>query len=188
MSQTTVFIGCDPGESGGIAIILPIGEVSFIRWDKMTTREAFKDLMFINVLGLYSHALLEKVHAMPGQGVTSTFKFGQSYGKLETLLVCAGIPFDRVTPRQWQKEMGCLSGGDKNVTKKRAQELFPDVKIIHRNADAFLLAELCRRRHQLPSDGRTNKHVTPVDVEGGAVPSPDTADEEDFSRSMGALR
>jgi hypothetical protein len=49
-----------------------------------------------------------------------------------------------VTPFTWQKRLQCLSGGDKNVTKARAQQLFPGVKISHITADALLLAEFCR--------------------------------------------
>jgi hypothetical protein len=55
-------------------------------------------------------------------------------------LVASGIPFERVTPAKWQRELGCLTKGDKNVTKRKAQELFPDVKVTHANADALLLA------------------------------------------------
>ena len=45
---------------------------------------------------------LEKVHAMPGQGVTSMFTFGQNYGFLRGLLIARGIPFEEVQPNPWQ--------------------------------------------------------------------------------------
>ncbi len=60
-------------------------------------------------------------------------------------LVAAGIAFDEVTPQRWQKMLGCRSKGDKNVTKRRAQDLFPQVRVTHALADALLLAEYCRR-------------------------------------------
>jgi len=56
------------------------------------------------------------------------------------------VPFDTVTPQTWQKALRCLSRGDKNVTKSRAQGLFPNVfKITHANADALLLAHYTRQ-------------------------------------------
>jgi Holliday junction resolvasome RuvABC endonuclease subunit len=93
-----------------------------------------------------SIAVLEKVHAMPKQGVSSTFKFGTSFGELKMALVAAGIRFELVTPVQWQTFMGCRSKGDKNVTKQRAEQLFPGLKVTHKTADALLLAEMGRRK------------------------------------------
>jgi crossover junction endodeoxyribonuclease RuvC len=92
-------------------------------------------------------ALLEQVSAMPKQGVSSTFKFGASYGLLQGLLVAHGVVWQTVTPRIWQSEMRCLTKGNKNVTKAAAQQLWPEEKITHATADALLLAELCRRRN-----------------------------------------
>lgn len=92
-------------------------------------------------------AVIERVHSMPKQGVASSFKFGRSYGFLRGCLIASGIPFEEVTPQVWQKALGCLSRGDKNVTKARAQQLFPSLKITHATADALLLAEYARRLH-----------------------------------------
>jgi hypothetical protein len=78
-------------------------------------------------------------------GVVSAFTFGNGYGHLEMALTAAGIPFERVRPQAWQKAMGCMSKGDKNVTKAKAQELFPHLKITHATADACLIAEYGRR-------------------------------------------
>jgi Holliday junction resolvasome RuvABC endonuclease subunit len=82
---------------------------------------------------------------MPRQGVSSTFKFGTSYGFLRGVLVALEVPFEAVTPAKWQRSMSCLTKGDKNVTKARAQELFPEVKVTHAIADALLIAEYGRR-------------------------------------------
>ena len=46
---------------------------------------------------------------------------------------------------RWQKYLGCLTKGDKNVSKAKAQELFPDLKITHAIADSLLIAEYGRR-------------------------------------------
>jgi hypothetical protein len=54
-------------------------------------------------------------------------------------LTAAKLPFERVRPQVWQKTMQCMSKGDKNVTKRRAQELFPDIKVTHATADGLLI-------------------------------------------------
>ncbi len=73
------------------------------------------------------------------------FKFGASYGFLKGLLVGMQIEFEEVTPQKWQKAMGCMTKGDKNVSKSAAQRLFPREKVVHATADAMLIAEFCRR-------------------------------------------
>jgi hypothetical protein len=77
-------------------------------------------------------------------GVSSAFTFGHGVGRLETALVAAGIPYSEITPRKWQGIMGCLTGGDKNVTKTYATERWPHVKVTHAIADALILADCCR--------------------------------------------
>lgn len=138
-----VFIGVDPGKSGAIAALVPQSDPVIIRLDG-TDWDVVEELRDV-VSGEACFAMLEKVHSMPGQGVASSFKFGQSFGKLEMLLACLEIPFDYVTPAKWQGDMGCRTKGDKNITKAAAQRLFPSLKITHRNADALLLAEYARR-------------------------------------------
>lgn len=153
-----IWLGIDPGQSGGIACI---GEMSngrpSIPWAvKMpqTDKDILDELNFkerFELIGdddLQIYACLERVHSMPGQGVSSSFKFGEGYGKLQMALIACKIPFDLVTPQGWQKELSCLTGGDKNVSKRRAQELFPEVlKITHATADALLLARFCQIKH-----------------------------------------
>jgi hypothetical protein len=87
------------------------------------------------------HAYLEQVYSSPQQGVKSAFTFGNGFGHLEMALTAAGIPFTRVRPQIWQKELGCMTKGDKNITKQRAQELFPSIKVTHAIADALLIAK-----------------------------------------------
>lgn len=139
-------LGIDPGASGGIAFI-PDNNPAKAWAVKMP--ETLADLWYVlDGVGFDSndyHACLEKVHSMPGQGVASSFKFGQGFGHLEMALTAAKIPYTYVTPQKWQKELGCLTGGDKNVSKARAQQLFPHLKITHALADALLIAEYCRR-------------------------------------------
>jgi hypothetical protein len=73
-------------------------------------------------------------------GVKSAFTFGNGFGHLEMALTAAGIPFERVRPQVWQKALGCLTKGDKNITKRKAQEMFPGIKVTHATADSLLIA------------------------------------------------
>ena len=82
---------------------------------------------------------LEEVHSMPGQGVSSVFSFGSNYGFYRGVLFALGIPFSTVPPAKWMRDMRCLTKGDKNISKRRAQELYPTVKMIHALADAYLI-------------------------------------------------
>ena len=78
---------------------------------------------------------------MPKQGVASVWTFAQNYGTLLGILAALKITRYHVTPYIWQKTLQCLSKGDKNITKRRAQELFPDIKITHATADALLIGK-----------------------------------------------
>lgn len=144
MNNYTTAIGIDPGASGAIALI----HSGVIHTCRMTETDA--DVAeFLNCwlrsVQLSSFAFIEKVHSMPKQGVSSSFKFGASYGFLKGLLTGLKIPFEEVTPQRWQKAMGCMTKGDKNVSKAACQRLFPQEKVVHATADAMLIAEYCRR-------------------------------------------
>lgn len=135
-------IGIDPGVNGGIAWITdgkPCAE-------KMpdTLQDLWELVQSIKLDGP-CHAAIEQVHSSPQMGVKSAFTFGQGFGHLEMALTAAGIPFERVRPQVWQKALGCLTKGDKNITKRKAQELFPSIKITHAIADSLLIAEYGRR-------------------------------------------
>lgn len=142
-----IFIGIDPGESGAIAIIDEIGGyIAHLKLKDQTERDIHHWLQDSDV---YADALaaVESVHSMPKQGVSSSFKFGFNAGFLRGILVASAIPFDVVTPQRWMKEMGCMTGGDKNKTKEAAQRIWTaGVKITHANADALLIAEWRRRQ------------------------------------------
>lgn len=140
-----VFFGIDPGSSGAIAAVWDDGvPAGFIKTDKKTTLEEIAK--FLRGYDLdNARAAIEKVHSSPQMGVKSAFSFGESYGSILGLFAGLQIPVEVVTPKKWQTEIGCLSGGDKNVTKARAQMLFPKVKVTHANADAYLIAEYGRR-------------------------------------------
>lgn len=147
--MSRLHLGIDPGASGGIAFI-PDNNPAKAWAVKMPDTfadvwDVFHEMDHGDWIDYKIHACIERVHSMPGQGVASSFKFGQGFGHLEMALTAARIPFTYVTPQKWQKEMQCLTGGDKNVSKARAQQLFPHIKITHALADALLIAEFCRR-------------------------------------------
>lgn len=145
-------IGIDPGKSGGIALLSP-QKGPFVE----ATPHTIHDLWDLLESLVREHppserpnhltAYIELVHSSPQMGVTSAFTFGNGYGHLEMALAALNIPMVRVRPQLWQKTLGCLTKGDKNVSKRRAQELFPGIKITHATADALLIAEYGRRSY-----------------------------------------
>src|SRR6185503_11189703 len=139
-----IFIGIDPGVGGGIAAVTEDRRVRLSTKMPETARDIL-DVLRETVQGDLARAMIEKVWASPQMGVSSAFTFGKSYGSLLMALVAVGIPFDSPSPQSWQKLMGCLTKGDKSVSKRRAQELFPLQKVIDATADAILLADYCRR-------------------------------------------
>lgn len=144
------FIGIDPGESGGIAIIATdhrddMGAVYSYKLKGATERDVWHMLAGLDP----GFAVIECVHSSPQMGVKSSFTFGKSYGFLRGILTASGIPFDEVSPQKWQKAMGCMTKGDKNISKAKAQQLFPHLKVTHAIADALLIAEFCRRERNL---------------------------------------
>jgi Holliday junction resolvasome RuvABC endonuclease subunit len=137
MSATPI-LGIDPGLGGGLAIV---GK-EFSRTWKMpeTERDLLDTLEDVKTFGVTT-AFLEFVRSSPQMGVVSAFKFGSGYGGLRMACIASGLRLEEVTPQKWQKALGCRTGGDKNVSKRRAQELFPGVKVTHAIADALLIAE-----------------------------------------------
>lgn len=141
--MSTAILGVDPGQSGGIALL--VGDTAQAAKMPETEAETW-ELLQAYAAYLPIKAYLERVSAMPRQGVSSTFKFGQSYGMLRAFLVALGIPFETVAPGVWQRSLGCLSGGNKAVTRAKAQELWPHLKATNATADALLIAEYGRRK------------------------------------------
>lgn len=139
-----VAVGIDPGVSGGIAFIYSEGDWWQATPHKMPETE--RDIYdLLAGLPKHSFACIEKVAAHPKHGTIAGFKLGNSYGFLRGCLTALEIPFEAVPAGVWQRALGCLSKGDKNVTKAAAQRLYPKGKWTHATADAVLLAEYCRR-------------------------------------------
>jgi crossover junction endodeoxyribonuclease RuvC len=136
--------GIDPGQQGAIAFISAQGDlVEVIEFSRYTEHDIAEELRLSH--DYIERAYIEKVASRPGQGVKSTFKFGTNYGFWLGLLTAFRIPYEQIVPRRWQTVMNCLTGGNKNITKAKAQQLYPHERIVHANADAILIAEYGRR-------------------------------------------
>jgi len=150
--KETYYIGIDPGKQGGIAALNEEGELmQAFGMTKQTEREISNFLYTYRPrsedykgeayeAGRKTFAILEKVASSPQMGVTSAFTFGRGYGFLRGLLMGFKIPFNDVSPSVWQRKLGCLTKGDKNVSKGKAEQLFPGISVTHAIADALLIA------------------------------------------------
>jgi len=144
-------IGVDPGRSSGAIAYAYTQQrrITGVAWpvEKMTERDIW-DLVRQLAPGAIL-AVLEQVHGMNPAGrkagSVSSFKFGASYGELRMALVASGVRLERVVPLKWQRALSCQSKGDKRVTKTKAQEIFPGLRITHKTADSLLLCEYGRR-------------------------------------------
>ncbi len=138
--------GIDPGLSGGIALLTLQGEIVGV-WPMPETEHEQVELIS-EFAGRIAVVALEQVGVMPGQGIASSGKFMRGYGFLRGILHTLLIRTEDVRPQTWQKALGCMSKGNKAVTRAKAQQLFPrcPVRITDKIADALLLAEFQRRR------------------------------------------
>lgn len=95
--------------------------------------------------------VLENVHSMPSQGVSSSFSFGEGLGMWEGIIAAYGLPLEKPSPQRWKKEMMADQGKDKDAARFRAIQLFPQMaeqlsrKKDDGRAEALLMAEYGRR-------------------------------------------
>lgn len=141
-----LFAGIDPGVLGGIAVIDSTGVVVRVTRMPQTDRAILDVLTGFPPDRSIQRAAIELVHSRPGMSVRAMFTFGRGYGALQMALAALRIPYEEIVPRKWQGALGCLTGGDKNVSKQKAQRLFPSIPVTHAIADALLIAEYCRRQ------------------------------------------
>lgn len=157
--------GWDPGANGALCCISIddrnlIADVDNIRFSKSSDSDVL-EFIARNKAKLKDpincFAYIERVNAMPGQGVSSTFKFGTAYGKALMAMLASGINFELVSPSQWQKDFGLTKKGQsktehKNALKQYAERQFAafNQKIVLENADAFLLALYCKQHQTHP--------------------------------------
>lgn len=128
-----MIIGIDPGKSGACALIDTGIVVDFfdMPWkDKQVDAIELSDMLsFWRNIYEPECLVVEQVHAMPKQGVSSTFQFGVSYGIVIGCAYTLGFDVVFVTPQKWKKALKLSS--DKDESRMLATRLWPD------NADAF---------------------------------------------------
>jgi crossover junction endodeoxyribonuclease RuvC len=90
-----------------------------------------------------TRVVIEEVHAMPKQGVASTFRFGAAFGVAVGVIQATGLPMEFVQPAQWKKRAGVLRTA-KDYARTRALELYPHADLARKRdqgrADALLIA------------------------------------------------
>ena len=152
-----LIIGIDPGISGSICFMENGKIIDVI--DMPTMTEGKKNKRQVNGSQIYNEiskrinvnqientrAVIEQVSAMPGQGVTSMFNFGQSYGILKGICSAMRIPMYFVRPAKWKKYYNLINS-QKDASRARAIEIFPyfssqlSKKKDCNKADAILIA------------------------------------------------
>lgn len=147
-------IGIDPGKSGALAVIYIDEDGVPFRTKVIPFEEmAYRDTLAACVDDSCVVCCVEKVGAMPGQGVVSMFNFGRNYGWIEGLLQANKIPYQLVPPQTWKKEFSLSS--DKQASIDVCKRLFPNINLLATPrsrkesdgmAEALLLAEYARRK------------------------------------------
>ena len=152
-----LIIGIDPGISGSICFfeegkILDVVEMPTMTEGKKNKRQVNGAQIYNEISRMVSktdkknvRVIIEQVSAMPGQGVTSMFNFGQSFGILKG--ICSGmrLPMFFVRPAKWKKYFNLINS-EKDASRTRAIEIFPyfssqlSRKKDSNKADAILIA------------------------------------------------
>ena len=161
-----IIIGIDPGLDGAVCILYENGEIDFYDTPTLEIKSGRKKKREYNVnemannmrisLPMYPSrdilVVLEKIHSMPGQGVRSMFSMGEGFGIWKGIIAGLNLSLELVTPQAWKKEMMDGSGKDKDASRQKAIQLFPNIadklsrKKDHGRADALLMAEYIRRK------------------------------------------
>ena len=157
-------IGIDPGLSGGIAVLednkikqvfdMPV--MSDGKKNKRQLNSAFlAQLITENIKSIEDTIIVvEQVNAMPGQGVTSMFNFGQSFGILKGICSAMQISMYFVRPTKWKKYFNLINS-EKDASRTRAIEIFPyfsahlSRKKDSNKADAILIASFYYENYKI---------------------------------------
>ena len=152
-----LIIGIDPGISGSICFfengkIIDVVEMPTMIDGKKNKRQVNGAQIFNEISKRISkiekgnlRVVIEQVSAMPGQGVTSMFNFGQSFGILKGVCSAMQLPMYFVRPAKWKKYFGLINS-EKDASRTRAIEMFPyfssnlSKKKDSNKADAILIA------------------------------------------------
>ena len=153
-----IIIGIDPGITGAICFFCEGNIIDVI--DMPTMVEGRKNKKQVNGRQIFNEisliknkfheeslvVVVEQVSAMPGQGVTSMFNFGQSYGVIKGICSAMELPIYFIRPVKWKKYFNLINS-EKDASRTKAIEMFP--KISHKlskkkdtnKADAILIAQ-----------------------------------------------
>ena len=152
-----LIIGIDPGLSGSICFlidgkILDVIEMPTMAEGKKNKRQVNGSQVFNEITKRTKEyqknqvrVVIEQVSAMPGQGVTSMFNFGQSFGVLKGVCNAMQLPMYFVRPAKWKKYFNLINS-EKDASRTRAIEIFPSFssslskKKDSNKADAILIA------------------------------------------------
>ena len=160
-----LIIGIDPGISGSICFFEDNKIIDVVEMPTMT--EGKKNKRQVNGSQIYNEILkrikkserssirvvIEQVSAMPGQGVTSMFNFGQSFGILKGICSAMQLPMYFVRPAKWKKYFGLINT-EKESSRTKAIEMFPyfssqlSKKKDSNKADAILIASFYHETHK----------------------------------------
>ena len=152
-----LIIGIDPGISGSICFFKDGNIIDVVEMPTMA--EGKKNKRQVNGAQIYNEicnrvnkidkqnvrVIIEQVSAMPGQGVTSMFNFGQSFGILKGICSAMQLPVYFIRPAKWKKYFGLINS-EKDASRTRAIEMFPSFssqlskKKDSNKADAILIA------------------------------------------------
>ena len=161
-----LIIGIDPGISGSICFfedgkILDVLEMPTMTDGKKNKKQVNGAQIYneisIKIRGIEKQNLrviIEQVSAMPGQGVTSMFNFGQSFGILKGICSAMQLPMYFVRPAKWKKYYGLINS-EKDASRTRAIEMFPyfssqlSKKKDSNKADAILIASFYHETYKL---------------------------------------
>ena len=161
-----LIIGIDPGISGPICIFENGRIIDVINMPTMT--EGKKNKKQVNGAQVYNEILnkvkkieskdirviIEQVSAMPGQGVTSMFNFGQSFGILKGICSAMQLPVYFVRPAKWKKYFNLINS-EKDASRTKAIEIFPyfssqlSKKKDANKADAILIANFYHETYKI---------------------------------------
>lgn len=151
-----IYMGIDPGAKGGIAVLHVNRDSEFVSEAEAYpySNEKLKDLAFELSINWSDNLLcfVEKVSAMPKQGVTSMFNFGVSFGYILGVLEANQVPYELVSPQKWKKAFGL--DNDKSKSVAYCKRLFPKLSLLPTNkcrkdsdgmAEAILIALYAKR-------------------------------------------
>lgn len=165
-----LYIAIDPGLNGGIAHGWNGQEIEAVKMpviknggkktiDAQGLVELIQSITFKHRVACgKTLTAVEKVHAMPGQGVTSMFNFGYGCGLIEGILAAKFLPYEPIRPQTWQTVLG---GIDKSLGKKRSivycQQKHPQLgKLTDGQADAVAMLDYLVQRSNLNGNHRSD--------------------------------